>query len=50
MRFVALEEDGSFSGFLDFEDLAVIASRDVHRSSRVELDVPDVFCFGIEED
>src|SRR5437763_1297748 len=50
MRFVALEEDRSFSVFLTFQDLPIIAGSNVHRTSRIKFNVPDVFRFGIEAD
>ena len=50
MGLVTLEKNRPFSRLLDLENLSVIAGRHVHRSCRIEFDVPDVFRFWIEED
>ena len=48
MDFIAFEEKRRLALRADFENLAMIAGRDIEGASIVENDVPDVFGIGIE--
>ena len=50
MGFVAGVEEFALSVGSDGENLAFVAGGDVENAVGAERDIPDIFCFGIEED